>query len=228
MKALHFLISVIPILFASCSSSFTAQQKAKLTELDVLAPVIKEEAYSEPKGNSELKAIRYASFGGLTAAALSRALEEGIEKRQRSAFKAKYGDAITQVKASVPKMLSKDLEQRTETELNAIPEFNDKIKAPSENQFITTITEYGFKRVGKSDDEKILMSPYINGTVSLKLGDEQIMKPTKIKAQAYPNKQGEHDIIAYLDDKDLAMKDFEEASEEFAKAVRKKLEKKYK
>jgi len=34
--------------------------------------------------------------------------------------------------------------------------------------------------------------------------------------------------MIYLDDKNLAMKDFEEASEEFAKAVRKKLEKKYK
>ena len=227
MKAILLILTISSVTLTSCSTSFTAQQKERITELDVMTPVISEEAYMDPTGKGELKAIRYASFAGLTAAALSRALEESIEARQKVEFRKKYGEAVTQVRASVPKMLSKDLEKKTEAELHNIPELNQKIKAPSENKFITIITDYGFKRVGKTADDKILMSPYINGTISLKLGDEQIVKPTKIKAQAYPNKQGKHDIIAYLDNKSLAMKDFENASKAFARAAKEKLEKKY-
>lgn len=225
MKA--FILIFIPILFSSCSTTFTNKQKAQLTELDVVAPVITEESYAEPIGNSELRAIRLASFAGLTATAVSRAIEESIEARQRIAFKKQYGEAAVQVRKSVPKMLSKDLEKKTKDKLNTIPELESKIKASTNNKFITEITDYGFKRVGKTADDKILMSPYINGTIRLTVRGEQIMKPTKVKAQTYPNKQGQHDIIAYLDDKSLAMRDFELASEEFAKVAREKLEKKY-
>jgi len=123
------------------------------------------------------------------------------------------------VYTSVPKMLSTDLQKKTKTAVNTIPQLNGKLNPSSSNKLITNITSYGFKRVGKTGD--------IKGTYSLTLDGKEIVRPTKIESQAHPEDQGQHEITAYLSNKPLAMKDFEKASEEFAKAIRSKLEEKY-
>ena len=226
MKILSFILSASLFSLVSCSTTFTEQQKQQLASLDIQKPILTDQSYTEPQGNKDLKIARKTAFVGLTGATLGFLLEEGIEANQQAKFNKQYGEAAAQVYTSVPKMLSTDLQKKTKTAVNTIPQLNGKLNPSSSNKLITNITSYGFKRVGKAGD-KILMTPQIKGTYSLTLDGKEIVKPTKIESQAHPEDLGQHEITAYLSNKPLAMKDFEKASEEFAKAIRSKLEEKY-
>ena len=227
MNTLTYFSTSLLLILTSCSSSisFTPAQKAQLTTLEIKAPSISESSYIEPQGHEDIK-LGVVGYAGFTVATVSRAIRKKIEFTQQAQFDEKYNDAASKVHTSIPTMLSEDLQNKTIKVISSIPDLKGKIRSTSNNQLITNITSYGFKRVSKSDG-KVLMTPHIKGTFSLIADGVEILPPTKIKAQTYPNKEGKYEITDYLNNKSLTMEDFQTTCDKLAKAIKEKLENKY-
>ncbi len=216
-KSLLILAGASALLLSSCASKFSADQKASLTSFSVPKPAISNSAYVAPIGNSDFNTS--ANSGGAIGVLLGAAIDAGIKASQRSGFNSKYGSAAAQAKTSIPSDLNEIVQSKTAYYVNTIPELNGKLSNSSKNSLITNVTAYGYKRTGKQDG-KILMTPYINASVSMYLNGEQAFKPVLVNGDAYPMNGGGHEITSYTSDKSLAINDFRAAADSLANKIK--------
>ena len=228
MEKTAILLVCCSLFLVSCASKLTPDQVAQLSSIKVAIPEYGENAYVKPIGSNDTNGAGAAmgAGGGFIGGMLAQLVVEGVAAGQRSNFGKKYGSAAEKAQSSVPANLLTTLKETSTRAVSAVPQLKGKVRKSSQNVLKTTITSYGYKRNGHVGSQ-VLMTPFVNGEVSLSLNGEEIVKPFDVSAQTYPDNTGGHEITKYVSDRSLAKKDFAGACEQFAQIVGARLSSKF-
>jgi len=219
-------VVLIAILSSCGSTKFTDEQKAAMRPISVAQASVPVTAYEKPAGNAENDgslANATGVAGGAIGAALGHLITEGVSMAQKSSFKKNYGEAAEKAQGTIPSDLSSMLAKANNKALSGSPFFAGQVKSSASNSLKTDITSYGYRRVGKKDG-RILMTPYVNGTVSIVSNGQVIVKPISVSGAAYQANQGGYEITQYVANKSVARSDFEKACLNFSQNVKMALE----
>ena len=81
----------------------------------------------------------------------------------------------SKARQSLPKQFGAGLQNRLKQEMRKSEALGGKLVDDSVNQVEVTITEYGYRKAGQKD-KKILLTPYLAGTVSVKADGKVLLR----------------------------------------------------
>lgn len=165
------LLALTALSLTSCSTKFTAAQKASLSSIAIAPASVKSGAYQEPHGGSSTSGMPVPVVPGNPAAGavgglLGQLVIEGISAAQDEMFENKHEGSFPAVEKNTPQMppLVDDALKR---QLTGDAFYGPRLSPSGSSRIETEVLSYGLVRTGKQDKE-ILLTPAVTCKFSLK------------------------------------------------------------
>ena len=155
------------VLLSSCSTTWTAADKAELTGVRVPAAEVAGDGFEGTRGHDAGNGP-YVQGGAIGAAGMT--LIEGIAQGvQEESFRKRYGASIDKLPGTVPKDLDRLLSDQVSRSLNQQSFFKGRVSNTSPNALQIKITSIRFQRQDVHNGD-VLIAPVITGTYELRGG----------------------------------------------------------
>ena len=187
-KSAQILTIATSLLLSACatSTSWTDEQKAKLTDLRIEASTFGENSYNKPNAkdshlfeNNEaaLRNSGHYGGGGLVSLALL-AVDGAVVAVQQTKYDSKNEQYYEAVKKQINDQSDAKLTEKLTTAIQLNPFFSNKISADSKNVFKLNINSHGLARTANTKVEDMKMFYGIKGYASLvnRDGEEMLGK----------------------------------------------------
>lgn len=164
MKKSLLLISLTSALLSSCSTKFSASQRATLNTVAVDKTTAEANAYKDPNGaaTGTANSVAMATGGGIIGALVGHI----VEANQNRMFKDVEGKKFAKLRSISPKSVNSEVNQEITKGMKGNPFFASRLRKQSPNRLTSKVISFSLARTGNAGGV-LLMSPQIVAEVKL-------------------------------------------------------------
>ncbi len=183
-------ISIITasLLSGGCATTWSEQQRMKLTAVSVQEPTAAKDAYHKPDATLSpgmATAIPVATGGGLIPSLIGSAIDASVKASQQKHFEESAVNYFAPLKAIAADAPLSEVKQEVESCLKSDGFFSSRLTAQAANNFNIQVTRFGLVRSSDATKENMKLCYEIVCRIRLKLGDGETLIDQQVTGASF-------------------------------------------